>query len=581
LRAFFRSGLRVVAPRARVALAAGSRATTFAAHAALALAVAGCGGGDSRGGVQTGPPQEPPWFVEVAEASGIRFRHTSGASQKRLLPEIMGGGAGWLDYDGDGRLDAYLVDSGEMGRPRAGRFKNRLFRNLGGGKFEDVADATGVACDGYGMGCAVGDYDGDGDPDLYVVGLGRNTLLRNDGGRFVDATDVSGTACGGWSTSAAFVDYDADGDYDLFVGRYVDWKDTPAFLEKRCDGPNGAPDYCSPQSYAAPSTAVLFRNDGGGRFTDVSEAAGLRTKAGTALGVLCTDLDGDGRVDLYVSNDQMFSFAWLNQGDGTFREDGLRLGVAVDEMGKSQAGMGVDAADVDGDGDLDLWKVHLDREAAALYLNQGGWFDDRTVAFGLAAPTRPRTGFGTGFFDADLDGLLDLFVANGRVERATAPHDPKDPYAEPSQFLRQASPGRFVDATDLAGRAVSAPFTARGAAFGDYDDDGDVDVLVVDRDGPARLLRNDAPRKGSWAGVRIVDGNGADAIGARVAVEVDGKRYVAEVRAAASYLSSNDPRLRFAVPSPSANVTCTVRYASGASTAPTRLAPGAYATLRR
>lgn len=510
--------------------------------------LAGCGDGAPPSSASTASAPAARFTDATAEA-GIAFRHVSGAGPKYLLPEVMGGGAAWLDYDGDGRLDAFLVDSGAMaasgGAARAPG--HRLFRNRGDGRFDDVtAAAFSAPFDGYGMGAAVADYDGDGDADLYLTNLGPNRLYRNDGGRFVDATAESGTGDPGWSTTAVFFDADGDADLDLFVGNYVAWRETPAFLEKACRGFGGARDYCSPQSYAARSYASFFRNLGGGRFRDDSDAAGFRTKPGTALGALAVDFDGDGRRDLYVANDQMPSFAWLNRGESGFVEDGVRLGVAVDELGKSQAGMGLDAADVDGDLRFDLWKVHLDRESHVLYLNRGDYFEDRTAAFGLAAPTRPRTGFGTAFMDADCDGLLDLFVANGRVEAATSPEDPSDPYAERGQFLRQIAPGRFVDATADAGPALAAVRSSRGAAFGDYDDDGDLDVLVCDRDRPARLLRNDSPRRGAWFGVRVVDARGADLPDARVEIALPGgRRFVDETRTAYSYAAANDPRVLF------------------------------------
>jgi hypothetical protein len=497
------------------------------------------------------PSEAPAWFVDVAEASGLVFRHVSGARGKFLLPEIMGGGAGFLDYDGDGRLDAYLVQSGTLDGPRPPELANRLFRNDGRGGFVEVSGQAGAPGSAYGMGCAAGDYDGDGDVDLYVTNLGPNVLYRNDGGRFTDVTAAAGVGDPSWSTSAAFVDYDADGDLDLFVCNYVDWKPSPAFLEKKCFALSGVQDYCSPQAYGAPSHSTLYQNRGDGTFADVSAAAGIRAKAGTALGVVCTDLNGDGRVDVYVANDQMYSFAWINRGDGTFVEEGAALGVAVSETGKSQAGMGVVSADVDDDGDFDLWKVHLYREGHILYRNQGTFFDDVTARFGLASSTRRFTGFGTGLFDCDLDGLLDIFVANGRVEFHAELVQSSDPYAEPDQLLMQRPRGVFADVSASAGPAFGLVENGRAAAFGDYDDDGDVDVLVANRDGPARLLRNDTRRRGSFLRIRVLDARGRDAYGARVRVATKGATRTAEVRAAWSYQATNDPRLHFGLgPSP-------------------------------
>jgi enediyne biosynthesis protein E4 len=492
-----------------------------------------------------GPPSREVWFVDVAAESGISFHHRSGAEGRYLLPEIMGGGGGFLDYDGDGRLDVYLVQSGSIAGARAPGVSNKLFRNDGNGRFSDVTGKAKVEGSAYGMGCAAGDVDGDGDVDLYVTNLGANVLYRNDGGTFTDVTAAAGVGDPGWSTSAAFVDYDQDGDLDLFVCNYVDWQPTPAFLEKKCFSLAGTRDYCSPQAYAAPAASTLYRNRGDGTFEDVSAASGIRAKRGTALGVVCTDLNADGRPDVYVANDQMPSFAWINRGDGTFVESGVELGVAVNEVGKSQAGMGVVSSDLDGDGALDLWKVHLYREGHVFYRNRGQWFDDATARFGLAAATRRFTGFGTGIFDADLDGLLDIFVANGRVEFHAELVRAEDVYAEPDQFLRQTAPGVFADLSAAAGPALELVENGRAAAFGDYDDDGDVDVLVVNRDGPARLLRNDSARRGAFFELRLLDRAGRDAYGASVRLRVGGKERVAEVRAASSYLATNDPRLHF------------------------------------
>jgi hypothetical protein len=530
---------------------------------AVALA-AGCGGG----GKPAAPAPDPDaWFVDVAAESGIAFQHRSGAAGKFLLPEIMGGGCGFFDADGDGRLDAYLVQSGSLDAPADAPGGNKLFRNEGGGKFADVTAAAGVAGRAYGMGCAAGDVDGDGSADLYVTSLGPNVLYRNDGrGKFADVTEKAKVGDPGWSTSAAFVDYDQDGDLDLFVCNYVDWKPTPAFLEKKCFSLGGTRDYCSPQAYGAPALSTLYRNRGDGTFEDASVPSGIHAKRGTALGVVCTDLDADGKTDIYVANDQMFSFAWMNQGGGTFVERGAEMGVAVNEVGKSQAGMGVVSEDFDADGRFDLWKVHLYREGHVLYLNRGDFFDDATARWGLFASTRRFTGFGTGAFDVDCDGLLDLFVANGRVEFHAELVQSGDPYAEPDQLLLQRPKGRFADVSAASGPAFALVESGRGAAFGDYDEDGDVDVLVANRDGPARLLRNDTRRRGSWMEVRVLERRGRDAYGAFVRVTAGGATRVHEVRAASSYLATNDPRVHLGL-GPAAKVDeVVVRWPEGGVT---------------
>ncbi len=482
-------------------------------------------------------------FTEVAKASGVDFRHRSGAAGDFLLPEIMGGGAGFLDYDGDGFLDLYLVQSGRIGSPDEA-VANRLYRNDGSGGFGDVTAVAGVGDPGYGMGCTAGDYDNDGDIDLYVTNLGHNVLYRNEGnGTFTDVTRTTGTGDSGWSTSAAFVDYDADGDLDLYVTNYIQWSDTPAFTQKGCFATTGASDYCSPQSYQAPSFDTLYRNEGDGTFADVSADAGIRAKPGTGLGVVCADLNGDERIDVYVANDQMPSFAWIGRADGTFDEQAIQLGVAVDETGKSQAGMGVATADVDDDGDFDLWKVHLYRESHILYLNRGHFFDDATSRRGLAAPTRPYTGFGTALFDYDLDGRLDAFVANGRVQVVAGSTPTADVYAEPNQLLRQGEDGRFTDISACLGPSFALSESSRAAAFGDYDNDGDLDILVANREGPARLLRNDAERRGSFLSLRVLERHGRDAYGARVTCILGDTTRTFLVGAAYSYCATNDPRV--------------------------------------
>ena len=511
-----------------------------AALAVLALLLVGCGRTPEQ---PAGPAAGGGLFSEVARESGIAFDHRSGATGKFLLPEIMGGGAGFLDYDGDGLLDVYLVQSGKLGAPDDA-VANRLYRNEGSGRFAEVTDAAGVADPGYGMGCAAGDFDNDSDVDLYVTNLGPNVLYRNEGdGTFTDVTETAGVGGPGWTTSAAFVDYDGDGDLDLFATNYVGWSDAPAFTSKRCFATTGARDYCAPGSYDAPSFDSLYRNEGDGTFTDVSLESGIHSRAGTGLGVLCADLDGDSRVDIYVANDQMPSFAWINLGQGRFAERAVELGIAVDEAGNSQAGMGVASMDVDADGDLDLWKVHLHRESHILYLNQGGFFDDATSRLGLAAPTRGPTGFGTGFLDVHLDGRQDIFVADGRVQYVVDSSDAEDVYAEPNQLLMQTEEGGFVEHRPAPGSALALTENSRAAAFGDYDNDGDLDVLVANRDGAARLLRNDAPREGSFVTLRLVDRHGRDAYGTRVTTVVGGRSQVRLAHAAYSYCATNDPRV--------------------------------------
>lgn len=503
-------------------------------------------------------------FVDATPESGVRFRHDAAMTGEYLLPEIMGGGGGFLDCDGDGLLDICLVDTGPVYGEATAR-RARLWRNLGGFRFREVTDEAGLGGRGPGMGLATGDMDNDGSVDLLVTGVAGNILYRNRGdGTFADVTTAAGVTGVGWSTSAAFLDVDADGLLDLFIGRYVDVSDPAAVRRKVCFALTGARDYCAPGVYEAPLPSLLYRNRGAGRFDDASAESGIASKAGTALGVVAADLDGDDRIDIYVSNDQMFSFAWMNRGDGTFEESALTRGAAVDDMGRVQAGMGVVAVDIDDDGDMDLWKVHLYREAAILYRNARGRFDEATGELGLAAPTRLRTGFGTAVFDADLDGLLDIFVANGRVQLVPDLVAAADVYAERNQCLRQVRPGRFEDVTDASGPGLAPVENSRAAAAGDVDNDGDLDLLVVNCHGEARLLRNDTPRRGGFLMIRVLDRHGRDALGARVTIRLGARTVTAEVRTASSYLAAGDPRVHVGLGSAAGASEILVRWPGGA-----------------
>jgi hypothetical protein len=443
----------------------------------------------------------------------------------------MGGGAALFDLDGDGDLDAYLVQS-EGG--------NQLFRNRGEGSFDDVTAESGADDRGYGMGVAAGDYDNDGDVDLYVTNRGPNVLLRNDGeGRFTDVTREAGVGDPAWSTSAAFLDYDADGDLDLYVANYIQW--SPA-TELECYSLSGEPDYCSPKNYNAPAPDTLYRNDGKGKFTDISESAGLRAAFGNGLGVTAGDFDGDGRLDVFVANDGTPNQLWLNQGGGRFRDAALLRGCAIDQDGKAKAGMGVDAIDFDDDGDLDLTVVNLDGEADSFFRNQGAYFIDDTVRVGLRVESRPFTRFGMALLDFDNDGWLDLYQANGRVGLQSRRFS-SDPYGEPNLLFRGTAAGRFEEVLLRGGTTELLVATSRAAAFGDVDGDGGIDVLVVNRDAPAHLLLNRVPRRGRWISFRVLSEQGRDALGAELSFSLGERRLTRTVKAAYSYLASNDPRV--------------------------------------
>ncbi|MAF67699.1 MAG: RNA-binding protein [Planctomycetes bacterium] len=501
-------------------------------HLAALLACASCGGAES-GAV---------WFEERAVNAGLVFHHHSGHEPERfLMPEIMGGGAALADVDGDGRLDVYLVQSGS---PEAGSVTggaNRLFLNRSnsrGLRLSDAGPHSGAEDSGFGMGVATGDFDGDGDIDLYVTNYGPNVLLANEGeGRFRDLTQRAGVGHAGWGTSAAFVDYDRDGLLDLFVTNYLDWTVEGELI---CHDKLGRRDYCTPDNYESPAFDALYHNDGNGRFTDVSRASGVASKPGTGLGVACADFDGDGWIDIFVANDLMPDVLWRNLGDGTFTDVAVRSGCAVDEYGTSKAGMGVAVADIDDDGDPDLLVGNLNGQSDSFFVNSGGRFSDRTHIAGLGAASRPFTRFGLGWIDFDCDGRLDLFQANGRVNMQGSAWS-GDPYAEPDLLLRGSEGPRFVPLPD-AGLARHLIGSGRGAAFGDLDDDGGIDAVVVNRDGPVFLLHNVAER-GQWVGFRLVDERGRDLPHATLSCTVGGRRITRTSRTASSYCSANDPRI--------------------------------------
>lgn len=524
------------------------------------LAVAsGCGSST------TGPKEAVPEgaiFREAAAAAGLNFQHFTGSIGEYFLPEVMGAGVALFDYDGDGDLDVYLLQGtmldpakdlsqARFPPPRHNWPGNRLFRNelIPEGKlaFRDVTAEAGVGNIGYGMGVAVGDYDGDGDLDLYVTNFGPNVLYRNNGnGTFSDVTREAGVDDPRWSASAAFVDYDRDGDLDLFFANYIDFT---IANNKHCFDPTGGRDYCTPTTYH-PAPDRLFRNEGGGKFVDVSNAAGLGAAFGNGLGVVCADLDNDGWIDLYVANDGTANQLWRNKGDGTFEDTALMAGAAYDADGRSEAGMGVTAGDFDGDGDEDLFMTHLAQETNTLYVNNGrGIFRDETDRFGLGSVSMPYTGFGSEWLDYDNDGKLDLFIANGAVTIMERLRGEPYPFHQKNLLLRGGEDGRYTDASASAGPALELSEVSRGAAFGDIDNDGDVDIVVSNNNGPVRLLLNQIGSARPGLRVRL-RGRGAnlEAIGARLALLRAGKPPVwRRAHRDGSYLSSSDSTVFFAV----------------------------------
>ncbi|HUG41616.1 MAG TPA: CRTAC1 family protein [Longimicrobiales bacterium] len=490
-------------------------------------------------------------FTDATAAAGIDFEHMTGAFGNKWMPETMGSGGGFLDYDGDGLPDLFLVNSaewpGHQWRPAA---HSALYRNRGDGTFEDVSAETGIArltAGIYGMGATFGDYDGDGDLDIYVTAVGDNLLLRNDGGRFTDVTadaGVSGNAPApappAWSTAAAWLDADRDGRLDLFVCNYVRW--TPETdLFTTLDGVHKS--YATPQQYPGESCR-LYRNRDGRRFEDVTRAAGVWNEEGKALGVVVVDFDGDGWPDVMVANDTQPNFLYRNNGDGTFTEIGLQAGVAFDEFGRARAGMGVDAADVTGQGRLSIAIGNFSQEALALYTEVGeGVFQDLAGSARLSRPTLLPLTFGVAFVDLDLDGFQDLVIANGHIEPEINAIHERSHFEQPPQLFHNTGRGSFVEVGEAAGEAFARPAVGRGVAVADYDRDGDPDVLITVNGGPPRLLRNDTPPEalGSWLRLRL-EGRppNTHAVGATVTVFAGDRVQRRRVRTGSSYLSQSE-----------------------------------------
>jgi hypothetical protein len=513
-------------------------------------------GGNYRSGERSGSYAQAPLFVDATDATGLKFVHVNGESGQYYMAEQMGAGVALFDYDNDDDLDVFFVQGGTLGRATANGLPtpSRLFRNdltvAANGrrslKFTDVTAAAGVGVTGYGMGAATGDYDDDGYLDLFVTGFGNDTLYHNNGnGTFTDVTAKAGVSDPLWSTSAAFVDYDRDGRLDLFVANYLDFT---VASNKVCHDSVGARDYCSPRAYRAVPDR-LYHNEGAGRFTDVTEKSGISKADGAGLGVAAGDYNGDGGPDLYVANDAMANQLWINRRDGTFVDEGLLSGAALNASGNPEGSMGIASGDFDADGDEDLFVTNIIGETYALYVNDGkGNFEDRRTRAGLAAPTAPYTGFGTDWFDYDNDGRLDLFIANGAVNVIEAQRGQPRPFRMKNQLFHNAGEGRFTETTAIAGPAFARADISRGAAFGDIDNDGDVDVVVTTNGGPAKLLLNQAVENGGknhWVSISVRQpSTNRFAIGAWIGVERAGKPTLwRRARTDGSYLSASDARV--------------------------------------
>jgi len=484
-----------------------------------------------------------PFEEILAGRSGIRWVHSNGKSPEKYLPETTGAGCAFFDYDNDGWMDIYLVNSGKCDffTPDP-PLRNALYKNNRDGTFTDVTEKAGVAAGGFGQGVAVGDYDGDGFPDLYVTQYGRSILYHNNGdGTFTDVTDKAGVAAPGWASSAVWFDYDNDGRLDLFVCRFVDFSKE---LNKPCGvHEDGQKHYCIPQIYS-PMGSWLFRNNGDGTFTDVSKESGIANHLGKAWGVVATDINNDGLMDLFVTNDTVANFLFVNRGKGKFEEIGTAAGVAYSGEGRPRSGMGIDSADFNEDGWMDLFVANLDREMFAIYQNNHDeTFDDMALPTGIGKATKLMSGWGLKFFDYDNDGNLDLFLANGNPDDLINSLHGEVTYEEPLMLLRRTGKG-FQDVSAASGPVFARRLCSRGLAIGDFDNDGAVDVLISVNNAAPLLLRNTAAAGNHWLGVQLVGKKcNPDAVGARLTYQAGDLKRGRMKAGGGSYLSSHDPRV--------------------------------------
>ena len=508
------------------------------------LALTGMGGGFLGRQVLGSEKSLPAAFEEIsASVSGINWTHVSGRSPMAHLPETVGAGCAFVDYDNDGWMDVYLVNSGacDFFQPSP-PLRNALFHNNRDGTFTDVTQRAGVPGNAYGMGVAVGDYDGDGYPDLYVTQYPNSILYHNNGdGTFTDVTQKAGVAAPGWATSAVWFDYDNDGRLDLFVCRFVDYsKDKLKFCG---DLITRERHYCIPSIYE-PMPCWLFHNNGNGTFTDVSKESGIAQHRAKAWGVVAADLNNDGTMDLYVTNDTVSNFLFANRGKGKFEEIGMLAGVGVSSFGKPRSGMGVDAADYDQDGWIDLFEANVDQEMYSLYHNdKDEVFSDVSNPNGIGSATKLMSGWGLKFLDYDNDGNLDLLLCNGHPDDTVEKRIEGVKFREPMLLFRNTGKG-FENVSGGSGSVFTKPLSARGLALGDFDNDGAVDLLVSQNNGPPLLLRNMVARENHWLGVRLVGTkSNIDAVGAKITYQAgDLQRHKFKV-GGGSYLSSHDPRM--------------------------------------
>ena len=501
-------------------------------------------------GTSASRPSGPIRFTDVTSLAGIHFRHHSGAFGKKYLPETMGSGVCVLDYDDDGWQDILFVNSMDWPDHKSSKSYPALYHNSQDGTFTDRTNEAGLAREMYGMGCAVGDYDNDGRDDIYITALDGNHLFRNLGnGKFADVTAKSGVHDSGFATGAVWFDYDNDGKLDLFVSHYIEWT---LATDKTCslDGKNKS--YCTPELYKGQS-ATLFHNKGNGVFEDVTKKAGLYDPTAKSLGIALIDVDNDGWIDLFVANDTQANKLYRNNHDGTFTDTALEAGVAYSDAGKKRAGMGADAEDYDHSGRQSLVIGNFTSESLSLYHNDdAGLFTDRAIPSGIASPSAKSLTFSTFFFDYDLDGLPDIFASNGHVADDVSVIQPTVHYAEQPLLFHNKGNGKFDDVSDQLGSALRQPIVGRGAAYADFDNDGDLDLVLTTSNGPAKLLRNDRGNQNDMLRVRAIGTrSNRDGIGAKLTVVTsDGVRSTKMVKSGSSYLSQSELPVTFGLGKP-------------------------------
>ena len=506
-------------------------------------------------------PSGPIEFTDITAQAGVRFKHNSGAFGKKYLPETIGSGCAFIDYDNDGWQDILLVNSMNWPEQKGPKSYLALYHNNKDGTFTNVTGQAGLGVEMYGIGVAVGDYDNDGNDDIYITCVGPNHLFRNLGsGKFADVTAKAGVGDPGFSSSAVWFDYDNDGKLDLFVGNYVEWSPEKDIY---CTLDNKNKSYCTPQTYKGQS-ATLYHNRGNGTFENTTQKAGVQDPGGKTLGIALLDYDTDGWLDLFVANDTEPNKLYHNNRNGTFTDEGIAAGVAFSAAGTPRAGMGVDAADYDGSGRPSVIIGNFTNESMALYHNDGsGLFTDEAAASGIGKLSAQSLTFATFFFDYDLDGLLDIFAANGHVSDDIAVVQPNVKYAQPPHVFRNKGKKKFEELTSKLGRAMQRSIVGRGAAYGDIDNDGDLDLLITTNNGPARLLRNDNANQNDLLRVRIVGSRAnRSGIGGIVTVKTSkGVKLEQMVRSGSSYASQSELPLVFGLGKPEEGLTLTVDVA--------------------